>query len=240
MILALDIGNTRIKWSLHDQGRFIREDAVALAALDLLDWSSVPKPSQVIGANVAGPSVQDTIERLTARWNLPVRWLVPGAHADGVSNGYEEPAQLGPDRWAALIGARARAKTACVVANSGTALTIDALSHSGEFLGGLILPGIDLMQQSLSDHTARLSRARGSWQIFPRNSGDAMTSGALNAAAGAIERMIRAMNRAGHDPIRVLLTGGNAALLLPLIPGVEHHERLVMEGLVSLAQEGAT
>jgi type III pantothenate kinase len=237
MILALDIGNTRLKWSLHQHGQFIRDDAVSLSALDSLDWSSIPRPTHVIGANVAGAAMQEKVEKLTARFNLPVRWVVPGARGGGVRNCYDNPAQLGPDRWAALIGARAQVSGACVVANSGTALTVDALSSNGDFRGGLILPGLELMQQSLAENTARLAQSRGTWQVFPRNSGDAVTSGALMAAVGAIDRMVAALRETENAPPRVVLTGGNAAALRTLIPDSLYCDRLVMEGLVTLAQE---
>ena len=237
MILALDIGNTRLKWALHDQEKFVREDAIALSALDMLNWSDIPSPVHVIGANVAGAAVQTQVDALAALRGMQVHWVVPSACGGGVVNRYEVPAQLGPDRWAALIGARQRVRGACVVANSGTALTVDALSGSGEFLGGLILPGLDLMQKSLAENTARLASHRGTWQVFPRNSGDAMSSGAVNAAVGAVERMVSALRESEQASPRVVVTGGNAAPIVALLPGAEHCERLVMEGLVRLAED---
>ena len=239
MILALDIGNTRLKWAAHEHGEFMREGVLALSALHSLraEWAALPVPSRVIGANVAGAEVQAMIESATQQWPVTLQWVVPRSAQCGVVNHYDNPAQLGPDRWAALIAARARVKGACVVANAGTALTVDTLSGTGEFLGGLILPGLELMQQALSDNTARLAQLRGTWKIFPRNSGDAITCGALNGASGAVQRMAQALQHAGHASPRLLLTGGNAQALLPLLPGAEHAERLVLEGLVRLAPE---
>ncbi len=106
-------------------------------------------------------------------------------------NLYENPERLGADRWAALIGARALHPHACVVVTAGTATTVDLLSAAGDFLGGLILPGVELMQQALARGTAQLPLADGRFALQPRRTVDAIRSGCLQAQAGAVERMFR-------------------------------------------------
>ena len=93
----------------------------------------------------------------------------------------------------ALIGARRLSSDACVVVNAGTAMTVDALTAKGEFIGGIIVPGFDLMHEALAANTARLSSQRGDFSAFPRNTRDAITSGAIQASCGAVERMRGAM-----------------------------------------------
>jgi type III pantothenate kinase len=153
----------------------------------------------------------------------------------GVSNYYALPDQLGTDRWAALIAAWHRVGSAVLVVNCGTATTIDALSDQGEFMGGLILPGIALMQRNLVAQAAQLEHGEGVYQAFPRNTADAILSGALQATCGAIQRQYALLE---DERVPVLLTGGSASavwelLPLPLLPVVD----LVLQGLKIMAEE---
>jgi len=155
-----------------------------------------------------------------------------------VRNGYSNPSQLGSDRWAALIAAWHLVRGSCLVVNCGTATTVDALSATGEFIGGLILPGVELMQRSLNDATARLKPGKGSYQAFPLNTADALSSGAIQASCGAIERQYALLN---DSAIPVVLSGGAAAaqqdhLNVPL----RIVDNLVLQGLLLIAQEADT
>ena len=127
-----------------------------------------------------------------------------------------------------------------MVVNSGTATTIDTLSEQGEFLGGLILPGVELMQRSLVAATVQLKSAQGEYVPFPLNSADALYSGAIQAGCGAIERQYTLLN---DDSAPVVLSGGAAGLLQPHLnqhlfsvpPRVV--DNLVLQGLLLMAQE---
>lgn len=242
-VLVLDAGNTRIKWGLHDDAGWRATGAVdtsdagalcaAVAALPL-------PPSRVLAANVAGAAARLGIEAAALALGLEAGFVVPGLQCCGVRNGYREPARLGADRWAALVGARARTAGPCVVANAGTALTVDALDAGGAFLGGMILPGVALMLHALAEGTAGLAAVPGVFAEFPDATADAMTTGVLSAAAGAVAAMLgRLERRAGSVPALVL-TGGGAPELLPLLPAhAVHAPQLVLEGLVAIATREA-
>jgi type III pantothenate kinase len=153
-----------------------------------------------------------------------------------VRNSYQVPAQLGADRWGALIGAWHRHRGACVVVGAGTTLTVDALSADGVFLGGLIVAGADLMRESLARNTAQLRPRGGRFAFFPARTADAIESGAVNAQAGAIERMQRFMREAGEDAVLTMVSGGHAQALSRHLNGsVEVVDNLVLEGLVCIA-----
>ncbi|MGL6071085.1 type III pantothenate kinase, partial [Craterilacuibacter sp.] len=124
-----------------------------------------------------------------------------------------------------------------VVACAGTALTVEALSAEGDYLGGLILPGQQLMRHSLARGTAQLDRPVGECQHFPQGTEDAIASGIVDAQAGAIERMrARLQAHTGRSGATVLLTGGDAAYLLPhLAAPVRIVDNLVILGLLSVA-----
>lgn len=241
MILVVDAGNSRVKWGLHDGQGWVRRDAVDNAEIArlALDWEKLAPPQRIVVCNVAGPEIEVALDELLQRWRAATRWVAAQAQQCGVTNGYAEPAQLGPDRWAALIGAHHLVKGTCLVVNAGTAVTVDALTKEGVFLGGLILPGLDLMQAALSCGTAGVRAEKGCLEKFPANTADAVYSGALQALAGAVERMARELDQTGNEDSALVFSGGNAGELSPLLNRpVMLVDNLVLEGLVMIAREG--
>jgi type III pantothenate kinase len=244
-VLVLDVGNSRTKWGLHTGRGWTTLGATPnneIGTLALRDWQNLPRPESVVGVNVAGEPARMRIEAQIARWRVPPQWLTPAAAACGVVNRYEQPSQLGADRWAALVAARSRALAApsgpqaVVVVNAGTAVTIDALDAEGTFRGGVILPGLRLMLRTLAEHTAGLKVAAGTFRQFPTSTGDALYSGAIQAIAGAVAEMRRHLARDGAG-VRCLISGGAAQEIAPhLAAPVETVEHLVLEGVLALAE----
>jgi type III pantothenate kinase len=245
--LAIDIGNTRLKWALYEQARsgaaLQAHGAVFLETIDTLaeaEWRDLPAPSSMLGCVVAGDGVKRRIEEQLELWEIEPRWVVSSAQACGVINGYDHPVRLGVDRWVALIGARhhmlARgAPRPVLVVMVGTAVTVDALDATGRFLGGLILPGFGLMLRALEMGTAGLKAPTGEAVDFPTNTSDALMSGGADALAGGVERMHRKLrNRTGQTPL-VLMSGGAAVKLAPITElELEVVETLIFDGLLQL------
>jgi len=236
MNIAIDAGNSRIKWGIHDGtswtgfGNLPTEDAGRLSEV-VAGW---PGGASVVACNVAGPAVEATIEAALAERGAKLRWMRSSASACGVRNGYDQPERLGADRWAALIGARSKVQGACLVVCAGTATTVDWLDGEGSFRGGLILPGIHLMLAALANNTAQLPLAEGEYRDEPHNTMDAIVSGCLHAQAGAIERMFARVSE--KESASCLLTGGAAYRILPSlgIPG-RIEKSLVLDGLLRYA-----
>ena len=240
-LLALDAGNTRIKWGVASGSGWAASGAVPTArAGDLADaLRTAPKAARAIASNVAGPAVQKELEEACLSLGLPLRVIRSEAAQLGVANGYRDPSQLGSDRWAALVAAHRAHAGHQLVANAGTALTIDALTADGKFLGGIIVPGPALMRASLDRGTAGLRLTQGEFHPFPTRTADAITSGAIQAAVGAVTRMRDAMAASGAPPARVVLSGGAAGEIAPHLPiEVAIHENLVLDGLVLIGREG--
>jgi type III pantothenate kinase len=239
-LLALDAGNTRLKWGLHDGTRWLAQDALDYTGLDGLAQSVANHggADRALGTNVAGDKVRADLEAVLRKAGVPLAWNTPAREQCGVKSSYGDPAQLGADRWAAVIGARALHESAAIVVNAGTAITVDALTADGVFLGGLILPGLTLMRDALAERTAQLPRADGAFAFFPAGTADAIASGALNAACGAIERMADYLAASGGEPPVAVLSGGDAAKLAPHL-AVEARlvDNLVLEGLRAIAQQ---
>ena len=234
MILCIDSGNSRIKWGLHGDGGWLETAAVdhAESAKMATLPQRLPMPDCVMLANVAGEAARAAIRQALAPWLPVMREVAATAAAGGVTNLYENPARLGVDRWCALIGARALTVAPCVVVMAGTATTVDTLAGDGRFLGGLILPGLDLMRRSLARDTAALPLAAGKYVVHPRTTDDAITSGCIEAQIGAIERACSRLGAEAH----CLLSGGAAATIGEHL-GVPHtlFANLVLEGLLRLA-----
>lgn len=236
MILCLDAGNTRLKWGVHDGRRWRAQGACHHAECAALTAVLPSDLTRILASNVAGPALATRIEALAATVGVPLDWFRSSAACCGVTNAYEEPARLGADRWAALIGARSLHAGSALVVMVGTATTIDVLDAQGVFRGGLILPGLELMRRSLVRHTAGLPEAQGAYRDIPANTADAIESGTLHATLGAIERMAMAARRFSSADFCVLLSGGAADRLVPHLDlptrWVEH---LVLEGLAVAA-----
>ncbi|MDP2793238.1 MAG: type III pantothenate kinase [Sulfurisoma sp.] len=239
MILCIDSGNTRLKWGLRDGDVWLVLGAVAHAQAGALQLPHAPV--RIVACNVAGAGGRAAVEGLARRLGLAVEWVRSQAARCDVVNRYEAPEQLGADRWAALIGARGLHAGPCVVVMCGTATTIDVLDADGVFQGGLILPGIDMMRAALADGTADLPVARGEVRDLPRNTFDAIASGAVDATTGAIERMARRVagavprDTAPHNFL-CLLSGGAAGVIAPRLT-LPHRviDNLVLEGVARIA-----
>lgn len=237
-VLAIDAGNTRIKWGVHDGANWLTQAWVETArAAELAPaFAGLPSLQAVVAANVAGIALE---QQIAAMLPAAPRWIKSERAQCGVRNSYDEPSQLGCDRWAALIGAWRLHGEPAVVVNAGTALTVDALTGDGVFAGGIIVPGEDLMRKALSDNTAALKLQPGKFSFFPDTTGDAIVSGAINALCGAIERMAGFVEDTGHAAPLCILSGGGAALIAPhLNLEVKVVDNLVLEGLLVIAREG--
>jgi len=244
-VLVLDVGNSRLKWGLRGPRGWVAQGAIEnadIASLALREWQGLDRPARVIGVNVAGEAARVRVEGQVSRWRLAVEWQHPSASAGGVVNGYRDPRQLGADRWAALVAARRRELArseahSAVVVGAGTAVTVDALDAGGRFRGGVIVAGSQLMLDGLAERTAALRATPGHYDDFPTTTADALTSGAILAICGAIERM-RARLRVGDTPVTCYLAGGGAREIeAQLAAPVERIDHLVLEGVLVLASQ---
>lgn len=244
--LLVDIGNTRLKWT-RASGESL--GAVVAHALDeslagalATDWNG--DADEVWIASVAASAVTADVAAAARRAFPRARIEVPStpAHALGVTTAYAEPERLGIDRFLALVAARARGEGPALVASLGTALAIDALARDGRHLGGLIAPSPELMREALLGATARPTfRGTPGLADFGRSTEACLHAGTWHAAAALVERAASRAAAIAGEPVRVLLAGGGASTLSPLVE-VAHElaPALVLEGLARYAQAGGT
>jgi len=223
MKLLLDMGNTRLKWALHEGGRWLAHGAVGwdddLDAALAAAWSAWPRPAAAVAASVVDTGREARVAAAVARWcDHPIDWRRSPAEACGVRNAYAEPQRLGVDRFLAMVAAHAHGGGPHVLVGVGTALTLDALALDGRHLGGLIAPAPPLMRQSLLNATARVRLDHpGHIVELADNTTDAVASGCWLAAVALIERFAHQAASALGAPATLCVGGGDAEQLLPLL-----------------------
>ncbi len=247
--LALDVGNTRLKWAHYEAPRpgapLLAHGAVFLENIDKLaegPWSSLPPPSCMLGCVVAGDAIKRRVEEQMELWDTAPQWVVASETEAGLVNGYDHPARLGADRWVAMIGARHRmlaqgAPRPLVVVMVGTAVTVEAIDIHGKFLGGFILPGHGIMLRALESGTAGLHVPTGDVREFPTNTSDALTSGGTYAIAGAVERMVQHVRAHCRAEPACIMTGGAGWKMAPSMSvAFELVDSLIFDGLLEIAR----
>ena len=244
MLLLVDVGNTMVKWALAEPttgtpgnwcetGTFAHKDIEHLR--EVLRGKTL---TRAILSNVASKAMRERLHHLLRSLRpapVGVEWFTSAPELAGIRNSYRNPAQLGCDRFAAMIGAHSLfPDRALVVANCGTATTVDALTADGLFIGGMILPGLGLMASSLARNTAHLPQVAQdslSFNPFALNTTDAIMSGCIAAQTGAIEHAVALLEKRS-DSVKCVLSGGSAASLAPHL-SIHHQivDNLVLVGL---------
>jgi type III pantothenate kinase len=219
-VLACDVGNFAVHFA-HVRGDDVTEMRVipvgqlsrlgaALAEL----WNTIPEPRRVVAVSV-NPSALKALEAAAGEClGQPV--LVVGRDLPlPMPTDLPNPRAIGTDRLCAAVAAYDRLGTACVVVDFGTAITVDCVSAAGVFLGGAILPGLNMSADALHDKTAQLPRVQmraASW-VFGKDTSQAIIGGILATARGALRELAEAYaTELGHWPT-VIVTGGDAELV---------------------------
>lgn len=241
-VLLVDMGNTRIKSAVWRNGVLIDDRACAWdeqpeAAIFTKMWAG-SHPSRVVCCNVAGAARADALRRwCRSEWAIDAEFVCSSAAFGDLRCAYENPDNLGDDRWVAVIGGRARYGEPVCVIDCGTATTVDLVAAGGLHLGGAILPGIRTMRAALARNTADLPQAQGEPAPFSSDTVPAIAGGTAYALAGAIERLVNEARDRVDGTLVCVITGGEAAQLLPLLRfEVEHEPQLVLYGLVEAAK----
>lgn len=246
--LALDIGNTRLKWAQYAAPRpdapLLAQGAEFLENIDKLSdgaWKGLAAPQHILGCVVAADAIKRRLQEQMELWDVAPQWVVASEAEAGLRNGYDHPTRLGADRWVAVIGAYHRMLAQgparpMVVVMVGTAVTVEAVDASGKFLGGLILPGHGIMLRALESGTAGLHVPTGEVREFPTNTSDALTSGGTYAIAGAVERMMQHVRQhCGAEPLCIMTGGAGWKMAPSMSVPFELVENLIFDGLLQMA-----
>lgn len=262
MQLLIDIGNTRIKWAVSksiSEDKFrpdwlqtgsVGHDQLHKFSHQLLVFFGDEKPSQILFSNVAGENIQQQIEfaLLLIFPNITMKQFRSVSLCAGLKNLYLDPTKLGTDRFASAIAAHSfYPQENLIVATCGTATTIDAINVQGEFIGGMILPGLQTMSLSLSQNTAQLPlvELEDKYQTpFATQTMSAILSGCIHAQVGAILCALNNLLEQNIQTPKLIITGGAAPYLLPNLKQnsrflYQYEENLVLAGLYVVSKYDA-
>lgn len=236
--LLLDVGNSRAKWRIEsmfqeDIGGMFRTGDI------LCEIEKLPLRSYTVRVAVVswvGPAdLKLEVDTVFDKARIDRIYATGRDEYEGLVNGYLEPFRLGADRWVGLYYAWKKYAKNCIIVDVGTAVTIDHLAENGRHLGGVILPGVTTMVQSLNSRTSQIHvdaiMAPGRQGIPGRTTTEAVTRGAVLAVSGAIKESYQMGPLRDLEVLRVI-TGGGAPYVLPLLgDGWRHEPDLLLDGL---------
>lgn len=238
MILTVNAGNTNIAYGVFDGLSLRRMGRVARADYHLLPQKiGTERFTRILLGSVV-PSMNDQItSALALAYSLPVD--VAGVDVPwGIDILCDQPAKVGADRILDAIAAFARVKGACIVVDAGTAVTVNAVSRQGSFMGGAIAPGPAIMIHSLASRTEMLPTVapQKPGAVVGCNTADAIRSGVYYGCLGLVSELVARMRDELGRKLPLLITGGAGQFLSTELP--EHppyHPALTLEGLAILA-----
>ncbi|MCP3662093.1 MAG: type III pantothenate kinase [Gammaproteobacteria bacterium] len=245
--LLVDVGNTNVKWGLSGpEGMGQAQSAEWRGGIEQLmdqQWSLYVAPDEVWVSNVTGTSLESRLVDWSNRhWQLTPHFVRSESQASGVINGYTDPSQLGVDRWLALIAAHSNIEGALCVVDCGTATTVDMVTDRGEHLGGMILPGFDLMRMALKQNTLipEVERAKAEGMLG-NSTASCITLGTSHTTGALVERVVRKYSQSLQTNVQLVLTGSGSTRLSAVLETQYHHvPNLVLEGLNILAAQGCS
>lgn len=259
MILAVDVGNTRVKFGLFRPANSESPQVVRITAHHhtssqshaqaLAEWVGHQDAALVTACIIAG-SNPDIRDQLIAAWPFPnaLPFVVNNYRDVPIQVDVEAPETVGIDRLLNGIAVRelCKAGQTCIVVDSGTATTVNLITSDCVFRGGSILPGLRLSAHALHDYTARLPLIDADTQlaveppVLGRNTLQAMSSGLFWGQLGAIRELIARLSDVASQtfgeqlPATVIMTGGGGRLLLPYISTARYIDSLALHGLAHL------
>ncbi len=247
MLLALDIGNTNTVLGLFDDSRLIHEwrirtevnmttDEYAITLRSLFSVEGVPLESvgDVIISCVV-PPVLNSVERFCERYFNATPLVVGPGIRTGMPILYDNPKEVGADRIVNAIAAYDLRKKATVVVDFGTATTFDYISERGEYMGGVICPGVMISCEALFQKASKLPRVEifaRPHSILAKNTIASMNAGIVYGYAGLVEGIITRIKKEANRDIFVIATGGLAPLIASECPVIDEvDEYLTLKGL---------
>lgn len=237
-VLLVDISNTFVKLALAHGGQIGRVHRLPTKTLSAAQIGSIINGRRLLGT-VAASVVPGKNRQVDEACDAPVCWVGPDVEL-GVGIDYPSPKGIGPDRLANAAGCKAHYGVPAIVVDFGTAVTFDVLSSGGNYIGGVIAPGLNAMTEYLHDRTALLPLIRLSEPVSAvgRSTKDAMISGAVHGYRGLVSEIIRQVRNEAFPRKRpkVIATGGDAELIAA---GSTHFDAvdplLTLKGLLVVA-----
>ena len=226
-LLVIDVGNTntvlgvfqrkalRAQWRLTTKrAQTADEYGILIRNLFTLDGIQADQISGIMVASVV-PPLNAMLEEMAEKYfHLKAYFLGPGSRT-GMAIHYDNPLEVGADRIANSVAAFEKYGGPCVIVDFGTAITFDAVSAKGEYLGGVIAPGMGIASEALFQHAARLPRVeiREPQRVIGTNTVSSMQSGLFYGAVGLVDGILDRLCAELGKKTKVIATGGQASLV---------------------------
>lgn len=254
MIIAIDIGNTTTSFGVFNHGTLKATFAIAtqpwrtpdeinlqLKALAKTRQLHLAQAEQILICSVVprmSSVLIEALKSLAQRGNaIPIR--VAGQDVNvPLKNRYTYPEQVGQDRLVGAFAALQRYKRECIVADFGTAITIDIVTKAGEYLGGIIAPGLEISMEALAMKTALLPKVelKEPPELLGKDTANSIRSGILYGCVALCDGLVTQLKRRYAPSAVVVATGGASALIAKHAKTIDHLEpHLVLEGLCRLS-----
>jgi len=241
-MLLIDIGNSRIKWAVWQNNQITDYSAVAyskdnLPAVLTENLADISQPrlqqQQVFVCSVAGRAInQLVLNWFEVYWQISAEFIETKNRQCGVVNAYHQVSALGVDRWLGMLAAYQRHKKAVCVIDCGTAVTIDVVNETGQHLGGLIMPGMQMMQQALLTGAQRIESIQGQASSLADNTQDAVIGGCINLLVSGLDGLYRKYSEQFNGELACVMTGGDGEKLASAMESNCHYEEdLILYGL---------
>jgi type III pantothenate kinase len=244
MFLLIDIGNTKTKWMLRDQRKIYQEDSFLTEDIDQDHFMFSEKIQKIFISNVASFEKEAILKIKLKKFSCPIEFVKPQKKWKHLLNGYQDSSSLGVDRWLSALSVSNNIQKSTVIVSVGTAVTIDYLSfdkkeHQYTFEGGVILPGLHLTKNALSQNTAQLKNDEGAFQMPAINTANAIQSGFILSVLGNLKSFYDLALSKSKD-LHIILSGGDAQYIYQhLNEDLKTHttikKDLVLDGLFVLA-----
>ena len=258
MLLAIDVGNTQTVIGLFKADnilaswrmvtpRFETADEIASAVYGFLHNSGYDSENiREVAISCVVPRILDELNKMSKKYFNCEPLVVDSTIDSGLVIKYDYPAEIGADRIANAVAAKELYGFPSVVVDFGTATTFDILSSKGEYLGGVIAPGIEISSEALFNYAAKLSKVDLHWpdKVIGKNTYDGIRSGILYGFLGQIDflldKIVREVNTEGEKDFKpkVIATGGLAVLMIEKSRWIEIHDGdLTLKGLKILVDK---
>ncbi len=244
MFLLIDIGNTKTKWMLRDQRKIYQEDCFFTEDIDQDHFVFSDKIQKIFISNVASFEKEAILKIKLKKFACPIEFVKPQKKWKHLLNGYQDSSSLGVDRWLSALSVSSSIQKSTVIVSVGTAVTIDYISfdkkeHQYTFEGGVILPGLYLTKNALSQNIAQLKNDEGAFQIPAINTANAIQSGFILSVLGNLKSFFELALSKSKD-VHIILCGGDAEYIYQhLNEHLKSHttikKDLVLDGLFVLA-----
>ena len=236
MFLLIDIGNTKTKWMLRDHKDIYQQDFFLTEDIDQDHFIFDVEIRKILISNVAGFEKEAILKIKLKKFSCPIEFIKPQRKLKNFLNDYQDPIKLGVDRWLSALSLSQENQKSFIVVSVGTAVTIDYVRYDKKanqhtFEGGVILPGLHLTKNTLSQNTAHLKNDKGVLQMPPNNTANAIQSGFILSVLGNIKSFFDLALSKSQD-VNIVLSGGDAEYIYQHLSADLKKHSLIQKDLV--------